>query len=189
MGTWGRGFAHIACPLSSLNTFELCFSMFWVFENFVQCIWTYLPLFFSFPLPPFHVPNRSLRLFFFFFFPLLPDGVQFVLPGESWEQCLLWHLLILPWVTLFKKTQSPSSSSYQSQQFLSGRFCLAGAWAGLVHSVTIAVSSSVQLSCCTWKTPFLDAIHHFCLSQSFCPLSRKVPKLWGRVEIKNPTYD
>lgn len=84
-----------------------------------------------------------------------------------------------------QQNNSPSLSSHQmlmSSQlveelhsaFLPSNmgFCLAEACTGLMYDVI----SCVHLSCCIWKTLFLEVIPYLWLLQSFCPLFCRFPE-------------
>lgn len=87
-------------------------------------------------------------------FPLSP-GSPFILPCQSWDRGLPWHVVSQAGVTL-NKTDSSSASSYHllitAQLVVRLRnyhppICCTG----LIHAVTLCVCSYVRMLCCVWK--------------------------------------
>lgn len=99
---------------------------------------------------------------------------------------------------LTRSSEFPSLSSYQmptcSQLEMEGLhlhfslsslgFCLASACAGLVHAVTRAGSSDVQLPCCISETVFLVVIYHPWLLQPFLSIVYENLPLEGKDVIR-----
>lgn len=131
---------------------------YWFFENYMQIrIWYILIILRPFPCPSDLLPLISCSLFFFLR-PIKSDLLD-SFPG-AWSALLASHLM---------KTNSPSPSCYQLPIVLTASssqlgvgplcppspsvigFCVAGVCTGLLHVVTVTLSSYVQLLSCIQK--------------------------------------
>lgn len=99
--------------------------------------------------------HQSLRFFSDIFF-LFTHQVLFVLLNQNWECVLPWCMGNIP---MFSQKPTNSKTPLLVCYHVSLPSCMLwflSYWTltGLVHAVTIVLSSCAQFLCCFWKIPF-----------------------------------